>query len=671
MYIECNTSQLAVGKFYENENCKAIVNTHQQRVSQSITLVPMAAYSSEQERNEYHRIFFKVFNKRLKYVLNINIILSILMTVVLDVPFYINHLLSSGLLLSIVLKVPVYFLALTLIRQVRIKFSTVNYSSQKTLALQIYHSLVSNEFLQVSSFHVLSALFVYVVFIFNLPFTFDYYLISKEYRKNPLLNDEWVYYWACPVIIGAMYSANQLVFQRNRLTFEYGHNRNSPENTLFTHIPQALGNALGLTIILTIASPIIYWTTKSYLYKSLIWLRLFGIDNSLPSSNTTLPTYLKLTLITYVLVLNWELENHIFNVYATIGCLDGKKTISSYSKDPLNCLLKGLRDVTPSHELSRLTAFQELAYIATTNDKEGLKLRLAIFSARSKKENLWPALYEECSLVIREVSVRINKRSARDMKALRNWQKSLEKEIDTGFKRKRDENIFGNSFTQSSIVERSKGADKDKPVNDGKWVTYIRNEVVAPILKLVSLYLPQHMSSSFKSHIELFRTIESRKIDAAASDIKLHILESKFGILFRVTLKRDCESRVRNPVNFGNAVIAISNIIQRSVMEDSLNIVTIADISDTINLLERSIRASTNYRDYLPASMYVGANKPKSHMIANLNILEYHEFYNICIQFNGLLDELNLSSKAYELAKWVIDIAIADKEQHQLNKVVY
>lgn len=28
------------------------------------------------------------------------------------------------------------------------------------------------------------------------------------------------------------------------------------------------------------------------------------------------------------------------------------------------------------------------------------------------------------------------------MKALRNWQKSLEKEIDTGFKRKKDGNIF-------------------------------------------------------------------------------------------------------------------------------------------------------------------------------------------------------------------------------------
>ena len=621
------------------------------------------AYTPDQDKNEYHRIFTKVFNKRLKYVLNVNIILSFLMTIILDVPFH--RLLSTGLLLSIVLKIPVYFLALTLIRQARIKFSTVNYSNQKTLGLQIYHSILSSKFLEVSSFHILSALFVYGVFIFNLPFTFDYYLVSKEYRKNPLLNDEWVYYWVCAIFIGILYSANQLVFQRNRLGFDYGHNRNSPQSTLFTHLPQALGNAFGLTILLSIANPVVYWVFKSYLYKSLVLLRLFGIDNSLPERNTSFSTYLKLALLTYVLVLNWELENHIFEVYATIGCLDGKKPISSYSKDPLNCLLKGLRDVAPSHELSRLTAFQELAYISTTNDKEGLKLRLAIFSARSKKENLWPALYEECSLVIREVSAQINKRSARDMKALKNWQQSLEKEINTGFKSRKEDNIFGNSFTSSSLDEEK--STEEKPVSDGKF-SYLRNEVITPMLKLLSPYLPHHLSSYISSHIKSFKANEGKKIDAAASDVRQHFLESNFGILFRVTLKRDCESRVRNPVNFGNAIIAVSNLIQRSVVEDSLNVVSTADISNTLNLLEKSIRASTNYRDYLPASVYT--DKPKSHLISELNSLEYHEFYNICIQFNGLLNELNLSSKAYELAKWVIDIAIAEKEQH-LNKRVY
>ncbi|KAI5968514.1 NDC1 [Candida margitis] len=630
------------------------------------------ADSAGYDKSEYQRIFSKVFNKRLKYVLNVNIILSILMTLILDVPFYTRQLLSTGLLLSIVLKVPVYFLALTLIRQVRIKFSTVDYSSQKTLGSQIYHSVGSNKYLQVSSFHMLSALFVYGVFIFNLPFTFDYYLISKEYRKNPLLNDEWVYYWICPIIIGALYSAIQLVFQRNRLGFEYGHNRNSPQNTLFTHVPQALGNSLGLTIIFSIANPIIYWAIRSYLYKSLILLRLFGIDNSLPVRNTSLSTYIKLSLLTYVLVVNWEFENHIFGVYATIGCLDGKKPISSYSKDPLNCLLKGLRDVTPSHELSRLTAFQELAYIATTNDKEGVKLRLAIFSARSKRENLWPSLYEECSLVIREASVQINKRSARDMKALKSWQKSLEKEIDTGFKRKKDQHIFGNSFTQSQAEGGSKAVGNDTHVESGGAVAFVRNKVAAPIVKLVSPYLPQHLLfNHFKSDLWLFKSVEISKIDAAATDVRQHFLESTFGALFRITLKRDCESRVRNPVNFGNAIIAISNIIQRSVVEDSLNVATPVYISNTLNLLEKSIRASTNYRDYLPASVYVGINKPKAHLISELNNLEYHEFYNLCIQFNGLLNDLNLNPKAYELAKWVIDIAIADREQRSLYSNMY
>ncbi|KAI5962778.1 NDC1 [Candida theae] len=622
------------------------------------------AYTPPQDINEYHRIFSKVFNKRLKYVLNVNIILSILMTIVLDLPFH--RLLSLRFLLSIVLKVPVYFLALTLIRQARVRFSTVNYSNQKTLGLQIYHSLLSNQYLEVTSFHILSALFVYGVFIFNLPFTFDFYLISKEYRKSPLLNDEWVYYWVCPFIVGALYSANQLVFQRNRIPFEYGHNRNSPQSSLFAHLPQALGNALGLTILISIASPALYWGCKSYLYRSLIVLRLFGLDNSLPEGSTTLYTYLKLAFLTYVLVLNWELENHLFRVYATIGCLDGKKPISSYSKDPLNCLLKGLRDVAPSHELSRLTAFQELAYIATTSEKEGLRLRLAIFSARSKKEKLWPALYEECSLVIREVNGQINKRSTRDMKALISW----EKDVDTGFKRRKDDNIFGNSFTSSLLDEGGKSATNSKATSESNWVGYVRSEVIAPVVKVISPYLPQHVSSYFTSSLTSFKTKEGQKIDAVASEFRKQFLESVFGVLFRVTLKRDCESRVRNPANFGNAVIAVSNIIQRSVVEDSLNVVTSADIGSTLNLLEKSIRISTNYTDQLPASVFVGSSKSKFHLISDLNNLEYHEFYNTCIQFSGLLNELNLSPKASELAKWVIDIAIAEKEQHS-NRSVY
>lgn len=40
----------------------------------------------------------------------------------------------------------------------------------------------------------------------------------------------------------------------------------------------------------------------------------------------------------------------------------------------------GLRDVDPNYQLSRLTAFQELAYLATSSDKEAAQITVSKFS---------------------------------------------------------------------------------------------------------------------------------------------------------------------------------------------------------------------------------------------------------------------------------------------------
>ncbi|KAI5956711.1 NDC1 [Candida jiufengensis] len=610
--------------------------------------------SIENDKNEYYRIFNKIYNKRLKYVLNVNIILAILMSLILNLPFH-----QKYKYVSLFIKIPIYFAALTLIRQVRKKYSTVEYSIHKTLGSQIYHSIFSQNFLHVSLFYIISAIFVYGIFLFNLPFTFDYYVISKEYRKNPLLNDEWVYFWTCPIIIGLFYAANQLIFQRNRLNFEIGHNRNNPESNLFKHIPQAIGNSFGLALIFIVLNPILYWIIKPYLYKSLFLLSILGLDTSVPPNNTSFITYLKLSYLSYIIILNWEFENHVFDVYATIGCLDGKKPISSYSKDPLTCLINGLKDVSPNHQLSRLTAFQEFAYISNTNQKEGLKLRLAIFSIRSKNEKIWPALFNECSLVIRETSDRVNYRSSSDMKILKSLQDSLVKDVNTGFKPKQTNALFGNSFTSSPIntsSSQNKPTPPEKPTtSNNKLINYWQYEIVAPIKKLITFYYPK------LSKIPNFE-IKIKKIQNTLFQLKQQFLDSKVGILFRVTLKKDCESRIRNPVNYGNAVIAISNILQQSLQEDSLNIIKSEDISTTLNLLEKSIRSSTNYIDYLPASVFL-TTKIKNSLISKLRNLTMHEFYEICLTFDNQLNDLILNQKTYKLAKWCIDMTIAERQE--------
>ncbi|KAI3407111.2 NDC1 [Candida oxycetoniae] len=603
--------------------------------------------------NEYHRIFNKVYNKRLKYVLNVNIILSVLMVTALDAPF--RSISWNGFLIAILLKVPIFFIALGMIRQARKKFSTVEYSVHKTLGSQIYYSIISKQFIRITLFYAIAAISIYGVFIFHLPFTYDYYLISKEYRKSPLLNDAWVFYWYSPLMLAAYYSASQLIFQRNRLKFEIGHSRKSPEKTLFSHISQAIGNAFGLNLIFTLANPVFYWFIKPYLYKSLLLLSLFGIDTSTPASNTSISTYCKESFLAYIVLLSWELVNHVFDVYATIGCLDGKKPISTYSEDPLRCLLAGLRDVSRKHQISRLTAFQELAYIATSNDREGIKLRLALFSSK-KKVNLWPDFYEECALVIREVSERINYRSSSDIKELKNLRKSLEGDLITGFKQnKEDDNIFGNSYALPK--EKSKG-QMHKPVSSSsnKFVEIWEKEIAAALRTILGKYTTEKFWKK-KGFI-------LKRINNNIAEAKQSFLDSRIGKLFRITLKRDCESRVRNPINFGNSIIAICNILQHSVEDDLYGTINPSDIAATLNLLEQSIRASTNYTDYPPESVFINDDtNPKQSLIFLLRNLAMHEFYELCLQFNSQLNDLNLTQKTYKLAKWVIDIAIADRQQ--------
>ena len=121
-----------------------------------------------------------------------------------------------------------------------------------------------------------------------------------------------------------------------------------------------LGNSLGLNLFVISLTPITYWLVKYYIYKSFILIILiFRLDSDIiPNNNTSWITIFTVELFVVFIILSWEVVNHVFNVYATIGCLDGNKPISSYSTDPLNCLLSGLRDVDPNYQLSRLTAFQ-------------------------------------------------------------------------------------------------------------------------------------------------------------------------------------------------------------------------------------------------------------------------------------------------------------------------
>ncbi|KAG2731477.1 hypothetical protein G9P44_005893 [Scheffersomyces stipitis] len=638
--------------------------------------------TSPTKASTYQSYYGKVSAKRLRYVHNINILISLLISVSLAIPY--GHF-WWNLLLSLLFRGPVIFLSLLLIKSSRMKFSTVEYSSYKTLGSQIYNSLFSVQFLKVSIFYVLSSYFIHFVYIFQLSFKYDYYLLSKEYRVNPLINDEWIFYWFYPLFLALFYSAHHSVFQRNRLDFRYGTSKLKPEDSLLARWPSLFGNAVALNVFVAILAPVAYLVVKPIIYKSNILLILIlGLDTSIPPFNVSFSTLLSLSFLSFHILLAWEFVNYAFNVYATIGCLDGKKLISTYSADPINTLLSGLRNVDPDHQLSRLTAFQELAYIATTNDPEGVKLRTAIYNARSRRGFIWPAILDECSLIIKETTARVNYRTTSDMKVLKQNQLSIKEELGSFYSSRNVEesDLFGNSVlgtptSTPSVPSKLKSyseLEPKKPVTasiwDSKYAKLANTQIVTPIKSfLISVLDVDANKKNTNPIIAKLRSL-SESISKQYTIYNERFLSTNVGIFFRTTLKRDTESRVINAVNFGNAVIAISNLLMHSIEEDKNGTIGNSHICDVLNLLEKPIRATSNYTDFLPASVYLSAVQKrdkrltKSHLIAVLHDLAMSEFYQICIKFNYKLNDLVLNARAYKLAKWVIDVAIADQQSH-------
>lgn len=671
-----------VGPVYNSESSRSL-NKCNLSIHHSHCLPSMSASDPPRRMPvSYNYYFNKVLTKRLRYVNKINVLLAILLSVLIQLPY-------GGFWWSLVAtlyRAPVIYLSLWLIKCSRKLNSTVEYSRAKTLAEQIVRSVATRQYLITFGFYLASSCSIFTLFIFQLPLRHQFSVISKEYRRKPAINDEYVFFWFHAFFIALIYSIQHVVFQRNRLNFKYGVNSVKPESVLFANIAGLLGNAIVFNIFTSVVSPFVYFSARSTVYKA-NWLvfKILSVDSSIPRFHISFGTLVNVSFISFFVYCAWEFVNHVYAIYSTIGCLDGSKTISSYSPDPVETLLSGLRDLAPEQQLSRLSAFQELAYLASTTDAQGVKIRNSIFNSHSKGGFIWTAILDECSLVIKDVTSRINYRSKADMDALKAVLDSLKAaEAPLGFQvDKEDKLIFGNSVECAGngkpnafdISATSSPLKKyDNPTSKKKSL---------PVLSVLSKFFLQQNAdnvvvSFLRSQFSALVNPESSaypsirlKINLLSKTLNTYhekFLASSVGVFFRVTVKRDAESRVLDPVNYGNAVIALAGLPSHAIEENRKNTITDNHISEVFNLLERPIRACSNYTDILPASVYRPHNvlvdeQPKQHLIALLHDLTMNEFFLLCYKYNYKLNDLLLSSRAFKLAKWVVDASIAQQQK--------
>lgn len=673
----------------------------------------------------YHSIFAKVQSKRLRFVNKLSILLAIAISITFSIltsrgvsdakvvsgssvgsvgggsgsggggsaapHFGARHpFLWNCILATFVYRGPILFASIFLVKQSREIDSTVSFTKHKTLASQAFHTVLSPRFLRVAVYYVLLASLVYLVSYIDMPV--EIYSIAKEYRQKDFINDNLVVFLFNAAFIGVCYAFQHLTFQRNRLRlFKYGAGHLKPTLlNVFFPIPRLIAISAVISVFVTVvALPFVFYFlgARQLIYK-LNWIPMFilGLDTRVhPTSfGSKWAIVLQSTWTSFHCVLSWEILNHLFNLYMSIGCLDGKKPISTYSSDPLNTLISGLRDY--DHEFTRFTAFQELSYLSTVAATEDnfdiIKLRTSIFNAHSKYGNFYNTIFEECSLVIRETCLRVNYRSESDLEKLQQTQHAypLLSTVDAASpvaSLTASTSIFGNSnLNKSEKLEEMKKFDKPNSSTISKSVPFKTGvPSVDKYVELGNTYLNTFLNilnqySSTTVLPPIIKSIHSNYY-AKFQIFKDEFLSTTIGVVFRITLNRDCESRVIDPIIFGNAIISISNLLCRAIEEDKKGTIQNHQIADVLTLLERPIRAMNNYTESLPQSIDLSLRQRQNpklihrHLIALLHDLSIKEFFDICIKYNSKLNDLVLSARVFKLAKRVIDAAIAQRSRPQ------
>ncbi|ODQ81912.1 hypothetical protein BABINDRAFT_160141 [Babjeviella inositovora NRRL Y-12698] len=614
-------------------------------VSSNATVVPAP---KKQKPYYYHQLFNKVLRQRLRYFDRVSVVLALVVSLLLNLP--------TGGFWSYLLLVPVktaaLWLGFHLIKSSREIHVRVDYMPYKTLAGRLSGELLNWNFVSVIIGFAISSC-IYYLFVY---LSFDSFplAIETKTRGKALVNDELVYYMFFVGFSSVVYSARHVALDLNRLRFKYAVARVNPQSVYMDQWGKFLRNAVVISTVTTFMAPVVYFFTRFLIYRtSLVPLLVLGYSTAIPPFKISFGLFTRLFANSVILTFCWELLNHFFNVYAQVGCLDGKKPLSTFSNDPINTLLTGLRD---KNALVRLTAFQELAFLATAEDR---KLREPFYIAHNKSNYVWLAILQECSAVVKETCKSITSRP-----------KVPEIQTTDTFEKTSPASIFGNAKPAST-----------NSVLDSLNVD-LRSRSVTPPTANRDFYVRQPTKTRSEQLKESLQRIKEEDLSPAQSFLKSaytqaqalyttyykNFLHTAVGYPFRQTVTLDVESRVVNATNFGNALIAMSYLTWNALDEDSQGIVS-GSLTDVLVLLEKAISACAEYVDHPPKNLY----KPLSGDVQATGMAVLHDlamecFFQLTVKYNEYLNDLLLPPDVFRLAKLTIDNAIADQQQQMREK---
>ncbi|KAG7735651.1 hypothetical protein KL932_004315 [Ogataea haglerorum] len=586
--------------------------------------LPSQAQKTSQDalkkQNNYSKILAKVFHMRMKFYSRLALLLAFVYTIVVSLPFR-----TSPLFFPV--KLSLFwcsFMLLKFARDLTLKVETTTYS---TLFQQIFGSLLSAEFATLMSSFLISNVLTYGI-IWSQTASLSYYIESPTKTIKPFVNDKFLYYWFFAFASTLVYTVFFLTKGKNQLKFKIGVYRVEPLEYLRNLPLSEILKETGIfSISVTLATPVIFLMVRKFMFSTVLFpfIWLLNLNTHLPRVSISLSLYFGLFLLTFTTVLLYEVLNEIYNAYAMVGCLNVKKPLSTHAEDQLETLLSGLKDI--KHPFVRLTTFQELVYMAQTAEERKFFY---------KNTANWTSILEQCSIVIRSVSMAVTA----DL--------SLPPVIQTPVQKN---SIFGNSGSSRSPIDEDKSdrkadslflpAEKPKPKPKPFWETVLdRITSLGKKVRKPELLVRLEKESRSRNTREALEYVLS----------SLGFLED----LFLPNIEREAAKRVPNKVMVGDAVLVISEVLLHAKHEDRKSVV-VPTLTEVLTLLTRLYKATAEFLSDPPA------RDTGSCCIRELNELTLDYFFKLVVQYNSVLNDLILAPDVFKFAKWCTDTALDEK----------
>lgn len=461
-----------------------------------------------------------------------------------------------------------------------------------------------------------------------------------------------LYIW---ILIPTVYTLQHSLFDLDRLSFNFETHFQPPQQYIASSVRRIFIKIMILTVSLAFISPPALALSTSH------WS--IGISN-----------HIKLIVLSFWIFANLEFVNVAFNAHMSIGCLHKGKPISSLSSTPMETLVTGL---SSKRLFTKLTAFQELSYRATSSD---LSLRLPLYHKRYKNSHIWPVILRESLLVVQETNDAVTKylNTLENTMSSRNGPKykfhqSYGSENENLFGNQATVTVTGSSFDMNNFPG---SAPRDSSGNVSHRITLKDDNVLLPKNPRQQgrptftgdvLGVSHSYNEPIITHETTFLMIADRLLQKVKATLNSFFFPSTISSqdqapqlsiieVWSISKRRQAEKLAPLPVCHAECIISLMGLLINAIDEDPKGGV-VSSVGEVLKTLERSVGALGRFADWNPdPNKKSNAEKDTPDCISILYDLSISAFLEIVLKYNVLLNDVYLDDDVVKLSKWVLDM---------------